>query len=179
MASKAIPSHLRQAASNTLGPNGSANSGIDRKHHGKSQSHVVSASFILHTFRGPLQTQRLVTCRGDGARKFNASVRLAPPNCSEHWPSSCDASVFVITIHFERKGATGEQPSWGLCINPSPPTKSTTNNLELLPWRTTFLKYAHMSVGDFLEYHVNEYLCLGFRKHLHQCCRQPDAQRAQ
>lgn len=43
MASKAIPSHLRPQAASGNGSNGAP----QQRHHGKSQSHVVSATFPI------------------------------------------------------------------------------------------------------------------------------------
>ena len=47
MAAKAIPAHLRQQAVSNGEPDGSFQ---QRKHHGKSQSHVVSKSSTIGTF---------------------------------------------------------------------------------------------------------------------------------
>lgn len=42
MASKAIPSHLRPSAASNGSNGGSAPAGAEKRHHGKTQSHVVS-----------------------------------------------------------------------------------------------------------------------------------------
>ena len=41
LASKALPAHLKDAVSN-----GEGNGAFERKHHGKTQSHVVSRAFL-------------------------------------------------------------------------------------------------------------------------------------
>ncbi|KEF56984.1 uncharacterized protein A1O9_07174 [Exophiala aquamarina CBS 119918] len=41
MASKAIPSHLRPAAASNGSNGGSAPAGAEKRHHGKTQSHVT------------------------------------------------------------------------------------------------------------------------------------------
>ena len=59
MASKAIPSHLRSAGA-ANGSNGAPESGAHQRHHGKTQSHVVSESPLkeLSQSQNPAQNVR-------------------------------------------------------------------------------------------------------------------------
>jgi len=82
MSSKAIPAHLRNPANGEGDEAGAAE--FARKHHGKTQSHVVSCQFFVPRFvpRLAFQAPLVMSTRSFSAAKV-VEVLLQQSNCEE------------------------------------------------------------------------------------------------
>jgi hypothetical protein len=95
MASRAIPSHLRPSAAAAGGPDG----GAERKHHGKSQSHVVSTALLSFPSRMTWRPSQ------DGPRRCGQTsiptlqLQVAVLSSSPHWKTDNETALALCTLH--------------------------------------------------------------------------------